>query len=1448
MKKTQLTFLQRTLGTCFLIVLMMMLNPLSSFSQTQCALGCNSNVQVSLDNATCTAVITAEMLLGTTPPSTCPNGVFQVIVTHNGNTIPNATVTKDHVGKTLQAKVLDTNSGNSCWGYLHIEDKLPPVIVCEDPDDIYCYELDTYEPEVTENCDDYTLSISGESIITNNCTSGHPDNVLKIVTRTYIATDKSGNKSAPCTIQFNVLAVADLDDIDAPINYLFPVNNLQCDGIYKKDAKGNPHPDVTGVPTLDGTPLWPNPYITCNLLVDYNDIKLPAIGCVTKIMRTWTIIEWKCNPRTITPIVQMIEIADSKGPVITGEKDLTISTSQHDCSAHFYVPGVTVTDNCSASNQITVTISGGDEIINGNGGYTHLDVGEYKLYYRATDACGNVTTDSINVWVSDNTPPVAVCDQNTVVSLTSDGEAWVHATSFDNGSYDECQLSKMLVRRMDQGCLPCTEPQFPGFHHLGSHGGHHYYISQHAANPSLAFKNAKAMGGYAVSLETLAEVQWLAEALEAKNFYDCYTVGLKFDLNDFSLDWESGVPFDPTAYNLPASLIDSSNIYFCLGLFNSAAYFDNVNTQKYIIEITDPCGLSAYTKFCCADIPASKMVQFRVIDVNGNYNDCMVNVTVQDKLPPSIICPNDRTVDCDTYYEVNNLSATFGSATSVDNCQNLPIVELDSFFINQCNIGYIKRLFTVTDAGGRKATCDQIITLRPDEPFYINVNNPLDPNDDIIWPVDVTLNDGCDDPNAADYSPEKTGKPVFLDGTCQLVGADYDDKIFRFNNSNGEACFKILRTWEVIDWCQFINGRYYTVTYTQVIKVNNTVDPIIRSSCARKTVCTYDALCEDGYIELTASATDDCTTGLRWWAQIDLDNDGSFDTGLTITGTGTSATTQNPTIANASGVYPIGSHRVLWTFEDKCGNQTSCNQLFDVVNCKAPTPYLLNGLAVDLMPVTNNTGQIIGGMVEIWAKDFDNGSSHPCGYEVLLSFSPDVTDRSYTFTCDDVGENTVTIYASIITPQGDTIRAWANTFIDIQDNMGVCDDNKIANISGKVMTEKNEGVENATIILQSNEQTLKTSNEEGVYDFGYMEQGGNYTITGSKTDDYLNGVNTLDLVMMQRHILDIEKIKTPYQLVAADVNKDKKITASDLVELRKLILGVDVKLKNNESWRFVDKGFTFPDPANAQAANLKESYEIYDLSSDMSVDFVGVKVGDVNNSVVAHLNDNQSENRNSKQVNLVVEAKQFKAGDLVTVNVSTENETELYGMQFTLNFNKQIAEFNDITGVDATMDANNFGFTNMNEGKITASWASDNKVRLNNIMTVSFVAKQDGNTADLFELTSDVTKAEAYNSNMETVDVVLRSKESSVEFELYQNTPNPFNNYTVIGFKLPSESDVTLSIMDVTGKLISKVNGHYAAGEHTVSIDKSTLSQSGVLYYQLEAGEFTATKKMVVIE
>ena len=79
------------------------------------------------------------------------------------------------------------------------------------------------------------------------------------------------------------------------------------------------------------------------------------------------------------------------------------------------------------------------------------------------------------------------------------------------------------------------------------------------------------------------------------------------------------------------------------------------------------------------------------------------------------------------------------------------------------------------------------------------------------------------------------------------------------------------------------------------------------------------------------------------------------------------------------------------------------------------------------------------------------------------------------------------------------------------------------------------------------------------------------TVSASKTDDYTNGVSTLDLVLIQRHILGLTKLDSPEKLLAADVNKDGKVTASDLVELRKLILSLSSKLNNNDSWIFVPK-------------------------------------------------------------------------------------------------------------------------------------------------------------------------------------------------------------------------------------------------------------------------------------
>lgn len=75
-----------------------------------------------------------------------------------------------------------------------------------------------------------------------------------------------------------------------------------------------------------------------------------------------------------------------------------------------------------------------------------------------------------------------------------------------------------------------------------------------------------------------------------------------------------------------------------------------------------------------------------------------------------------------------------------------------------------------------------------------------------------------------------------------------------------------------------------------------------------------------------------------------------------------------------------------------------------------------------------------------------------------------------------------------------------------------------------------------------------------------------YTVSAEYVGDYLEGVSTLDLVLIQRHILDLQRHDNVYKMIASDANNDGKITASDLVELRKLILGV-TNTFNNKSWR-----------------------------------------------------------------------------------------------------------------------------------------------------------------------------------------------------------------------------------------------------------------------------------------
>jgi hypothetical protein len=87
-----------------------------------------------------------------------------------------------------------------------------------------------------------------------------------------------------------------------------------------------------------------------------------------------------------------------------------------------------------------------------------------------------------------------------------------------------------------------------------------------------------------------------------------------------------------------------------------------------------------------------------------------------------------------------------------------------------------------------------------------------------------------------------------------------------------------------------------------------------------------------------------------------------------------------------------------------------------------------------------------------------------------------------------------------------------------------------------------------------------------------------------------------------------------------------------------------------------------------------------------------------------------------------------------------------------------------------------------------------------------------------------------------------------VEFALGQNYPNPFNPATQLAFDLPEAANVRLAVFDVLGRQVALLaDGGYEAGTHEVTWDASSMP-SGVYLYRIEAGAYSATKRMMLLK
>ncbi len=908
-----------------------------------------------------------------------------------------------------------------------------------------------------------------------------------------------------------------------------------------------------------------------------------------------------------------------------------------------------------------------------------------------------------------------------------------------------------------------------------------------------------------------------------------------------------------------------------------------------IRRLTDPCRMRSNlfgesVTFCCRDINRNHEVEVEVTDASGNTSITWARVKVESKANDIVLTCNDIVVDCHEDVEpaiAGNRPFAFFQTCFI----NAPVIEVardNSHYNEACNSGFIEIIYAVQSHP--EIRCTQRVDIVYKGEFSCG---------SIHWPEESLFVTECNDIPSTDLTWDF--------GPCDIIGWSLQTDTFYFAT---DACAKIVNTYTVIDWCAFddfakrnhydgspeyvalncnsminndIRSESGVYSFVEVIKLIDTIPPEllvcenprfpIRDDCSRAVVLQ----------NFTDDHTDCPNLIVRYELTVITEDGQVF----------VYQTTKKPgEIASISLTGEFGvpilfkgntKHTAIWKVWDGCGNINSCVTEFSIIDDKAPTPYC----------VSVSSALMQDGSVELWAKDFDRGSFDNCDNSILHftfeNISPDrefldtvhyfnsegiIHDESTArslysqglaqkwlpeklssgkiFTCEDFHNSPVFIRVTV----------WDSAFnsdfctveLTLADNNNACESHSTATIAGTITTEDGRSIQEVEVELQNIDEGvmgLVSTDHTGIYAFPSMALYGTYSILPGKEDHYLNGVSTLDLLLIQRHILGIHPITSPYRLIAADVNNDKAISVQDITLLQRLILGIDQSLPSGV-WKFIDASQNL-NVENA-LSDYQESREIIELGSDsMKEDFIGVKMGDVNNNVVVSLRENQVAYRGG-MVNLLAEDILLSKGEEKEVTFVADAD-DIYGFQLHMVIDG--AEVLDVYSAEGkaalvTVHPTSGGF------KMSFADANDGLDSKEMIKVVLRVLKS-GFLSEMISLSKSFHSELYIGQDLDVFALQLTFYEKYGDNEgvltVGQNRPNPFDQTTIIPFQLPEEGEVNVRIIDIHGRELLNDHRRYPSGYNEYIVDKSIAHMpSGLYYYTISHNGKTKGRKMIVID
>ena len=423
----------------------------------------------------------------------------------------------------------------------------------------------------------------------------------------------------------------------------------------------------------------------------------------------------------------------------------------------------------------------------------------------------------------------------------------------------------------------------------------------------------------------------------------------------------------------------------------------------------------------------------------------------------------------------------------------------------------------------------------------------------------------------------------------------------------------------------------------------------------------------------------------------------------------------------------------------------------------------------------------------------------------------------------------------------------------VQDHIGTC--TPPGPVAGTITNDEQQALKGAHVLLKNNlvpnaAPFNSSTNAQGNYAFAGAPGTCNYSIIPSLDTLPANGVNTLDVMLTDWHISSQQLLPTPYRIIAADANHDGQVNASDLDAMGDLIIGISSSFPNNTSWRFVPSSHIFPDPQDPLAAIFPEKISTTcPAPSGLNQHFVALKTGDVDAS--ANLSNSLTGSADDRSIGdktamFRIVNQRFVAGDDVTATLIAPDMSTMLGFQFTLFANQEKLALQSAEPLLAARLA-----VYPDQNNVALSWyaKAGETSGIRPVITLHFKALQSGTLKQSLQFSSTVAQAEAYDLNQQTMDIGLEFSSSNIKViqaKLLPVTPNPATGPVTAQFFIPENGNITLSLSDLYGGIISTQHAYFEAGWHQVEMPVGSTRVSGTYALRLQSDFGVASQRVML--